>query len=345
MEDQSGRGAPRVGELFQRAVQAQLAEQQAQRESIAEFSRRLEVSERLMTDGLGAIAKVLGASEHAIERLGDRLGRVEEVISATAAPGPELSAAATQRLDACEAALIERIDALDVTSRMEVMAERLAALELAVTERLETVWKTVSVGVETLAQSVETTGERYTQALDEARLSREALRNRLTELEGSVKKFEEQAAAHMLQLQEASSTTAAHLVELRGATATTEVQLQELREASAATEAQLVELRDASVAAEAGILERIILESQTVATHFETVRPAVEAVVTAAPGLETTLSELRDLAERVGHDDSGETGPYSAAGLLAPLDEEEHPIFQPPEETKIPDRRFWGRDR
>ena len=372
MEDQSGRGAgPRVGELFQQAVQAQLKEQQAQRESIAEFSRRLEISERLMTDGLGAIAKVLNASEHALEHLAERLTRLEEAVKAApSSPDHEFSEAALNRIEAAETVLAERIAGLDPGKQLGALEQRMAALEAALTQRsdpgkqlgaidqrmaaleatvsekLEAVWHSVSGGVEMLAKNMEMAGERYSDALEEARLSREMMRTRLTDLEGSVRNFEEQTSQHMVELRDAHVTTEAHLVELRGATAATESQLTELRDASAATEAQLVELRDASVAAEAGILERIILESQTVATHFETVRPAVEAAANAAPELETTLNELRELAERVAEADTGETGPYSAEDLLAPLESDEgNPLFQPPEETPIPERRFWGRDR
>lgn len=395
MED-PGRGVgPRVGELFQQAVQAQLKEQQAQRESIAEFSRRLEISERLMTDGLGAIAKVLNASEHALEHLADRMNRLEEAVKAApSSPDHEFSAAALNRIEAAETVLAERIAALDPGKQLRALDERMAALEGAltkgldpgkqlggieqrmaaleatltkgldpgkqlgaieqrmagleatVTEKLEAVWHSVSGGVEMLAKNMEMAGERYSEALEEARLSREMMRTRLTDLEGSVRSFEEQTSQHMVELRDAHAANEAHLVELRGATAATESQLVELRDASAATEAQLVELRDASVAAEAGILERIILESQTVATHFETVRPAVEAAANAAPELETTLNELRELAERVAEADTGETGPYSAEDLLAPMESDEgNPLFQPPEETPIPERRFWGRDR
>ena len=46
------------------------------------------------------------------------------------------------------------------------------------------------------------------------------------------------------------------------------------------------------------------------------------------------------------HAQSDVTGLVAALALLAPLESDEgNPLFQPPEETPIPERRFWGRDR
>lgn len=319
-------GGPRVDELFQQAVAAQLAVQQAQRDSYAEFSHRLEVAERLMTDGLGAIVKVLGANDTALEGLSERLYRIEDRLtdagSAFAAPAapPEgllarmdaMEAAVLSRLEALDSgerleALVGRLETVDSGNRLEVLVGRLAVLEEAVKERLGALRDVVSAGLDQLSTALAAAGGRYEEGLEDAKASREALQVRLVELEGSVRKFEEQ------------------------------------------TVEQLSELREASTAAEAGILERIILESQTVASHFETVRPAVEAAVQAAPELETTLSELRELAERAigGEPEQNDSGPYSAEELLAPHEDEQEgdPLFQPPEETKIPERRFLRRDR
>src|SRR5581483_2367171 len=93
--------------------------------------------------------------------------------------------------------------------------------------------------------------------------------------------------------------------------------------------------------------------------HFQAVRPVVEAAVAARPEIEAALAEVRRLAEAAreaaaellagtgagpaaGEDPSG---PYRVESLeeAAAGDATTDPadsVFQPPEETPIPDRRF-----
>jgi hypothetical protein len=80
---------PRVDELFNRALVAQLAEQRAQRETFAEVERKLEALERLVTDRLGELTRQLGTDgqiegriELLEETLGTRLGAIEKVVRA-----------------------------------------------------------------------------------------------------------------------------------------------------------------------------------------------------------------------------------------------------------------------
>jgi hypothetical protein len=137
-----------------------------------------------------------------------------------------------------------------------------------------------------------------------------------------------------------------------------------LRRLQEDTAARLEALREASIASEAGILERIIAESQVVGTHFQAVRPVVEAAVAAGPEIEQALAEVRRLAEAARQaaaelmagvagppapTEPDSSGPYrvesleeAAATAVAEGDaiEKAESVFQPPEETPIPDRRF-----
>ncbi len=138
-----------------------------------------------------------------------------------------------------------------------------------------------------------------------------------------------------------------------------------LRRLQEDTATRLDDLRAASIASEAGILERIVAESHVVGAHFQAIRPVVEAAVAARPEIEQALSEVRDLAEAardVATDlmsgvagppapptDGEPSGPYrveelqkeaQAAEETGETKEDEETVFQPPEETPIPDRRF-----
>jgi hypothetical protein len=110
------------------------------------------------------------------------------------------------------------------------------------------------------------------------------------------------------------------------------------------------------MASEAGILERIITESRVVGAHFEAIRPVVESAVAARPEIEQALAEVRRLAETAreaalqlaagmaGSTEGDPSGPYTVADLdeaagQAAVDAADS-VFQPPEETPIPDRRF-----
>jgi hypothetical protein len=130
------------------------------------------------------------------------------------------------------------------------------------------------------------------------------------------------------------------------------------------TAARLDALREASMASEAGILERIIAESHVVGAHFQAVRPVVEAAVAARPEIEQALFEVRKLADAArsaaaelvagvagppAPQPEDSSGPYrvetlaEAAAASATDGDHEEPadsVFQPPEETPIPDRRF-----
>jgi hypothetical protein len=135
-----------------------------------------------------------------------------------------------------------------------------------------------------------------------------------------------------------------------------------LRSLQEDTASRLDDLRAASFASEAGILERIIAESHVVGAHFQAVRPVVEAAIAARPEIEQALVEVRRLADAardaaaelmagvVGPPvptaalDGDPSGPYRVATReeteAEPAAEAADSVFQPPEETPIPDRRF-----
>ncbi|HEV8626301.1 MAG TPA: hypothetical protein VG034_17765, partial [Acidimicrobiia bacterium] len=136
-----------------------------------------------------------------------------------------------------------------------------------------------------------------------------------------------------------------------------------LRQLQQDTAARLDDLRTASIASEAGILERIVAESHVVGAHFQAIRPVVEAAVAARPEIEQALAEVRHLAEAardVAADlmsgvagppvptDGEPSGPYRVEELQKAAEsaaessegEEADSVFQPPEETPIPERRF-----
>jgi hypothetical protein len=147
---------PRVDELFSRAVVAQLAEQRAQRETYAELERKLGAVERLVTERLSELSKLLrggevqmrldlleeglnerisglekavqsGGSKSGLEEISGRLGRLEE-----SARGDERN----QILTTLETTLKRRLGQLEDAVRVDDTGRRLSALELAVTERL-----------------------------------------------------------------------------------------------------------------------------------------------------------------------------------------------------------------
>ncbi len=63
-------GGPRVDELFNRALVAQLAEQRAQRETFSEVERKVEALERVVTERLTELSRQLGTD-------GQLEGRIE----------------------------------------------------------------------------------------------------------------------------------------------------------------------------------------------------------------------------------------------------------------------------
>ena len=108
-----------------------------------------------------------------------------------------------------------------------------------------------------------------------------------------------------------------------------------------------------------------------VGAHFQAIRPVVEAAVAARPEIEQALAEVRHLAEaareaaadlmsawpaRRSRPTGEPSGPYrveelqeaAASAADEPTEEPADSVFQPPEETPIPERRFGilpSRDR
>jgi hypothetical protein len=139
-----------------------------------------------------------------------------------------------------------------------------------------------------------------------------------------------------------------------------------LRQLQEDTAARLDDLRAAGIASEAGILERIVAESSVVGAHFQAIRPIVEAAVASRPEIESALAEVRNLAEAAKAaaadlmsgvagppapplTDGEPSGPYRVEELQeaadsaaegVPAEEPADSVFQPPEETPIPERRF-----
>jgi hypothetical protein len=298
--------------------------------------------ERTLAEGLAGAAATstghdpaVGSRLEALERLVvERLEGVEDSLRSTDV---------VRRLDALETSVADRLGHLEDTVRSEEIGRRLKSLELALDERSGRIEEFVKAA--DLEHRIESLG----QAVDELRTSLsgtgpvgpggpvgwappveravtasvdEGVSERLSGLEGSMRRLQEDTAA------------------------------------------RLDDLRAAGVASEAGILERIIAESQVVGAHFQAVRPVVEAAIAARPEIEEALAEVRRLAEAAREaatelmaagvagpapeTDGDPSGPYrvetleEAAAAAADVPEVEAPdsVFQPPEETPIPDRRF-----
>ena len=180
---------PRVDELFSRAVVAQLAEQRAQRETFAELERKLEALERLVTERLSELSKLLrgGEVEMRLDLLEDglreRIAGLEQAVQVGPERLDEISARLSQleetvrsdehnqALTMFETTLKRRLSQLEDAVRVEDTSRRLSALELAMTERLSQ-----------LEQGLNT--EATTRRLDALEQS---LAERFAELEGSVR--------------------------------------------------------------------------------------------------------------------------------------------------------------
>jgi len=252
-----------------------------------------------------------------------------------------------RRLAALEASVGDRLGDLEDTVRSEEIGRRLKSLELALDERSGRIEEFVKTA------DLERRIEAFGQAVDE----------RLAELGSSL-------AGVALEAGVAGPAGEGGLVVERVIT-TLDDSVGErltglegsLRRLQEDTAARLEALREASVASEAGILERIIAESQVVGAHFQAVRPVVEAAVAAGPEIAQALTEVRRLAEAareaaaelagasgpLGPTEPDSSGPYrvesleeAAATAVAEGDaiEKAESVFQPPEETPIPDRRF-----
>ncbi len=180
---------PRVDELFSRAVVAQLAEQRAQRETYEELERKLEALERLVTERLSELSKLLRGGEVEMrldlleEGLRERIAALEQAVQVGPERLDEISDRLSQlegivrsddrhqALTTLETMLKRRLSQLEDAVRVEDTSHRLSALEAAMTERLNQ-----------LEQGLNTEGtNRRLDALEKS------LAERLAELEGSVR--------------------------------------------------------------------------------------------------------------------------------------------------------------
>ena len=343
---------PRVDELFSRAVVAQLAEQRAQRETFAELERKLEAVEQLVAERLSELSKLLRGGEVQTrmdlleEGLSERIRGLEKVVQASA----------ESRLAALETTVKRRLGQLEEAMRVDDTGRRLAALEQAMTERfaeLEGAVRADQVGdrLGGLEQSMDERLSQVEEAVRDQELARrldaleQAMDERLGHLEESVRSEEigDRLKAIELAVDDWShrsddQSVSYRLTRLEGS----------LRRLEEHTMSGLEELKEAGQAAEAGILERIIVESQVVGAQFQAVRPAVEAAAEARPELQEALAEVRELVEaaRSGLDASNgdsDTGPFPADALRPPPEGDgADTVFQAPEETPIPERRFGG---
>lgn len=287
------------------------------------------LAEGFAGNGASVVADPAFASRlEALERsVAERLTGVEESLQTNEV---------ARRLDALETSVADRLSHLEETVRSEEIGRRLKSLELALDERSGRLEEFVK------AADLEHRIETLSQAVDQLRSSLAA------DGEGPAGPFPQGAAPPL------DDAVNERLSGLEGSM----LRLQE------DTLSRLDALQEASMASEAGILERIIAESQVVGAHFQAVRPVVEAAVAARPEIEQALAEVRKLAEAARQaaadltagvagppapspEDS--SGPYrvetleeAAAAAVADADDAEPPdsVFQPPEETPIPDRRF-----
>jgi hypothetical protein len=302
-----------------------------------ELNDRLGRMERTLTELVdvesgGVADPALGSRLEGLERsVAHQLASLEESLRGTDV---------VRRMDALEAAVADRLSHLEETVRSEEIGRRLKSLELALDERsgrIEEFVKTSDLEsrIEALARAVDDQLAELRSSLAGgapiapaepgetgavARALDETLSSRLTGLEGSLRQLQEDTAA------------------------------------------RLDDLRTAGIASEAGILERIVAESQVVGAHFQAIRPVVEAAVAARPEIEQALAEVRHLAEAArdaaadllsgvagppAPTDGEPSGPYrveelqeAAEAAATATEEAEDSVFQPPEETPIPERRF-----
>jgi hypothetical protein len=299
----------------------------------------------------------------------DRLGRLERALAegfAGSNGSMVTDPAFASRLEALERAVTERLTGVEDSLQSSDVARRLNALETSVADRLGHLEETVrseEIGrrLKSLELALDERSGRIEEFVKAADLEHriEALGQAVDQLRGSLVSSGGEGPDGPLPPLLAAAAPMDEAVKER--LAGLEGSLVRLQEDTAA---RLDALRDASMASEAGILERIIAESHVVGAHFQAVRPVVEAAVAARPEIEQAVSEVRKLAEAARQaaadltagvagppappaDDS--SGPYrvetlaeAAAAATSDRDEEEpaDSVFQPPEETPIPDRRF-----
>ncbi|HKY76820.1 MAG TPA: hypothetical protein VJS45_11810 [Acidimicrobiia bacterium] len=302
-----------------------------------ELNDRLGRMERTLTELVDVDSGVVDP------QLGGRLEGLERSVSAQLA-GLEDSLRSNdvvRRMDALEAAVADRLGHLEETVRSEEIGRRLKSLELALDERsgrIEEFVKTsdLEARIESLARAVD---------------------DQLAELRTSLSTgapLEPGEAGEGVVARAIDATLSARLTGLEGS----------LRQLQEDTAARLDDLRTAGIASEAGILERIVAESQVVGAHFQAIRPVVEAAVAARPEIEQALADVRHLAEAARDaaadlmsgvagppvpTDGEPSGPYRVEELQkaandaaeeTPAEEAPDSVFQPPEETPIPERRF-----
>ena len=303
-----------------------------------ELTDRLGRMERTLTElvdvDTGALVDpALGGKLEGLERaVTERLGGLEESFR---------NNDVVRRLDSLEAAMTARLGHLEETVRSEEIGRRLKSLELALDERsgrIEEFVKTsdLEARIESLARAVD-------DQLAELRSS----------LAGGAPIAPGEAGEPGAVVRALDDTLSARLTGLEGS----------LRQLQEDTATRLDDLRTAGIASEAGILERIVAESQVVGAHFQAIRPVVEAAVAARPEIESALAEVRHLAEAArdaaadllsgvagppAPTDGEPSGPYrveelqeaAESAVESPEGEEADSVFQPPEETPIPERRF-----
>ena len=345
---------PRVDELFSRAVVAQLAEQRAQRETFSELERKLESVERLVSDRLSDLSKLLRSGEVEMrleileEGLGERINSLEKLVRSVVES--RLDAVSERlghleesvrdedrsgRLSGLEAMVRERLQRLEEVVRVDDTGRRLAALELAMTERLGHLEESVrSEEIGHRLKALELAIDERTSHIDEfvrtvdLEERMDSLGRTLEERLGALASTSDAGAE--ARIQALGRNVSQRLTRLEGA-------VRRLEKQSAT---RLEDLREAST----GILERIIVESQVVDAHFQAVRPVVEAAAQVKPELEEALAEVRELMERAAT--AGQTPPEGTGPFQAILSEEgEEEIFLGPEETPIPDRRWSRREK
>lgn len=122
-------GAPRVDELFSRAVVAQLAEQRAQRETFTELERKVERLEALMSTRFSDMSRLLrsGEVEMRLEVLEEEIAGRFKSLEAAVAAGTGSGGLET---------LVDRLDRVEDALRGDDAGRRLASLELSIAERL-----------------------------------------------------------------------------------------------------------------------------------------------------------------------------------------------------------------
>jgi hypothetical protein len=310
---------------------------------LEDLTDRLGRMERTLTelagvDPLAAGDPALGSRVAGLESaMGDRLAGLEEMLR-----GNDMS----RRLDALETAVADRLGHLEETVRSEEIGRRLKSLELALDERsgrIEEFVKTADLEhrIESLAHAVD---------------------GQLAELRSSLAAGGSAGSGGPAGPAEYVTVTSTLDEMVTQRLAGLEGSLRQLQEDTAT---RLDELRESGIASEAGILERIVAESQVVGAHFQAVRPVVEAAVAARPEIEQALAEVRSLAQVAREaatqlmtgvagppvppvpTDDEPSGPYrveelqeAAAEADSVTTEAEDSVFQPPEETPIPERRF-----